>query len=589
MRSAMVPGWRACTLGAFVLWRDRGKRVAIDRRGIPGLPERPRAAAIGAGLRRSYPVGRGEFSRGSVGSVFEVSFTTDRALPAGVRAVLDTTMNAPAGEWLSAPIERVDERTFRCRITPERTGFFAFRARASLDGGATWVRDAVPLAWVMVDPPQVDGLRMYTMIPRVSGTIAEWAGDLERIQAMGFDTVHLLPVTARDVSESPYAARDLFEVDHAYLMEGARGDGLRELEGFVERARGLGVRLCFDLVLNHVGVRSTMARRAPGWIVPDEASADGNKRARYWDGSGWGVWDDLVLINYEHPSETTRAEIWHYMTEYALFWAHYADLTGGFVRLDNLHGSNREFVTAVARTLSAEYPRLGVLAEYFTDDATLLATVPECGLNLVLATPWTYKYVPELRAYLRSLHHLSGQVRYFMPINSHDSGSPAQEFGTAESTVPRYVAAALLGTGATGITQGVEWGIAERIGFIGGVERIPRPEPARFGAFIRRVNEILGAHPALRRGGNCEFVDSDHHAVIAALRRDGAEGFLVACNLDIGGAHAVVCDLSRWFGRGASLEGEELLEGARGRFSAERVELALGPCGAAVWRLRAES
>ena len=80
----------------------------------------------------------------------------------------------------------------------------------------------LPDAWVLIDPPQVDGLRIYTLIPTVSGTVADWKVDVKRIREMGFNAVHLMPVTTMGVSQSPYAASDLFDIDHSYLMEGTR-------------------------------------------------------------------------------------------------------------------------------------------------------------------------------------------------------------------------------------------------------------------------------------------------------------------------------------------------------------------------------
>jgi len=82
---------------------------------------------------------------------------------------------------------------------------------------------------------------------------------------MGFNAVHLLPITTLDTSESPYAAMDLFDIDHSYLVKGSRQGGLSQLEEYIAEARTLNIRLCFDLVLNHVGVHSAMARRAPDW------------------------------------------------------------------------------------------------------------------------------------------------------------------------------------------------------------------------------------------------------------------------------------------------------------------------------------
>ncbi len=558
------------------------------RPAIPDLPERPRGAGPGVAVKRSYHVGRQHFSRAYAGRTFEVLLTMDGPTRDGVRVSLDTTLNAPApGEWVSVPFEQVGDHAFRCRIIPSAPGFFAFRARASIDGGATWIHDPVPMAWVMVDPPQIDGLRMYTLLPTASGTIADWTSDLERIKGLGFNAVHLLPVTRLDASQSPYAARDLFDVDHAYLMGSSDSDGLEQLEAFVERAKELGLALCFDLVMNHVGVQSTMARRAPAWIVPDQNSPDGNRRARYWFEGQWRTWDDLVLINFEHSNDQIRAEIWEYMTRYALFWGGYAASTGGLVRFDNLHSSNQEFVRSVAQSLAHAHPNLGILAEYFTDDVSLLNTVPEWGLSLVLALPWGKKFVPELRAYLRYIHRLSEHIRYFMPITSHDAGSPAQEFGHPESTVPRYVVSALLGTGSTGMPQGVEWGAPERIDFIGLKERRAPVGEARFAGLIRTVNQLLASNAAFRCGDNCEFVDNDHAAIIAAFRRhpDRPGGFLVACNFDIHARQCVTCDLSQLCGGPVPLEGREILGGQRGRFDRAVVPLELPPCGAVVWEL----
>ena len=515
-----------------------------------------------------------------------MTITTEGPLPDNVQAKLVTTLNSNADHtWAEIPFVRANERRLICRITPERPGLHSFRAEFSLDKGATWLRDTVPDAWVLIDPPQVDGLRMYTVIPTVSGTVADWKADLKRIREMGFNAVHLLPVTTMDTSESPYAARDLFDIDPSYLVKGARQDGLSQLEEYIEEARALGIRLCFGLVLNHVGVNSTMARRAPDWIMPDESQPDGFKRARYWSDQGWRTWDDLVLINYEHPSEAIRSQIRAYMTDYALFWAKYANDTGGFVRIDNLHSSDPAFVQALTAALHAEYPEVGVLAEYFTDDRTLLSTGPQWGLNLILATPWNYRFVPQLREYLKYIHRVSEQVRYFMPITSHDSGAPAQEFGTSDSTVPRYVAAALLGTGATGIPQGVEFGEKERINFIGRKPKMSYPAEARFGRFIGQVNAILADYPAFRRGDNCQFVDDGHPAVIAAFRRDTgtqALGFLVVCNFDTGNPQRIAVDLASVLGTDGPFPSRELLSGATQTLGQPRLELLLPPCAAQV-------
>jgi hypothetical protein len=560
--------------------------MPVTHRPIPVLPACPRARSIAADIRRSYPTGRLKFSRAFSGIPLELSISTGGKFPPNARAILVTTINAkPEGPPIEFPFVLEDERTFTCRIVPERPGLYSFWALFSLDGGASWQHDPVPDAWVLVDPPQVDQLRMYTVIPSVSGTIADWSEELRKIKAMGFNAVHFLPLTTLDTSLSPYSAKDLFDVDPGYLAEGTGRGGLAQLEELIEIAKSLEMRLCFDLVLNHVGQHSQIAQRAPAWIMPDETRPDGLRRARYWSDKGWQPWNDLVLIDYEHPSQRTRSDIAAYMTEYALFWAKYASETNGFVRFDNLHSSDKGFVDFVTKALRREYPNVGIVAEYFTDAGTLLETVPKWGLSLVLATPWDNRFVPQLREYLRWLHSVSNHVRFFMPITSHDSGSPAQEFGAIESTVPRYVAAALLGTGATGMTQGVEWGLKEKINFIGRHPKLTHTGEPRFGDFLRKVNDILVAEPAFRRGGNCQFLDGNHHAVIAAFRKDereGKVGFLVVCNFDILNEHAFEVNLSEILGTGGSIHCVDLLDGEERTFAKAKVSLVLPACAAHV-------
>ncbi len=562
---------------------------------VPVIPHRPRVQPIAGKVHRSYPVGQQNYSRAIQGQLFTVSITIDMDAPfrTNMQANLVTTMNSADGKtWSSIPFSWVDSRRLICQIRPVQTGLHKFRTEYSFDEGSSWSRDNVEDAWILVDPPQVDGLRLYTLIPNVSGTITDWTADLERIRSMGFNAIHLLPLTTLDTSESPYSARDLFSVDPRYVDPHSPLNGISQLEAFVEAARASGIRLCFDLVLNHVGVHSNIARQAPDWIIPDPNSPDGFQRARYLADHGWCFWDDLILINYNHPSEAIREEIWDYMTSYTLFWARFADITGGFVRFDNLHSSNPEFIKSLTDTLHAEYPETGILAEYFADENTMIKTSKDWRLNLNLATPWDYKFVPKLREYLKNLHRLASHLRYFMPVTSHDSGSPAQEFSSADATIPRYVAAALMGTGATGIVQGVEYGVEKKIEFIGKSSRMKFPAEARFGNFIKKVNTILTEYPTLRQGGNCQFVDFGHHAIIAAYRHDtGSEssGILIVCNFDILSSQHINIDLSTYLGSGKSIAGTELLSSETTYFPNARLELNLPPCSAQVWKFSGKS
>jgi hypothetical protein len=175
-----------------------------------------------------------------------------------------------------------------------------------------------------------------------------------------------------------------------------------------------------------------------------------------------------------------------------------------------------------------------------------------------------------------------------MPVTSHDSGTPAQEFGSIMSTIPRYVAAALLGTGSTGIIQGVEFGVQEKISFIGRKSKMEFPAEPMFAPFIAQVNTILANYPAFRHGDNCLFVDNGHHAIIAAFRQNTGKqlyGFLVVCNFDIGSSHHISIDLGPILQTDKPIPYCELLSDRTDIFQNPRLELYLEPCSAQVLML----
>lgn len=562
--------------------------MSLFQQNIPSIPNRPLVHPIAGTIHRSYPVGEKDYLRVIQGDELNLSITIDMRAPfrSNILVRLLTTLNSPDGNhWSTVPFTWVDSRTLVCKVKALQCGLHSFRAEFSLDEGLLWMRDSVADTRVLVDPPQVDGLCLYTLIPNISGSLLDWTADLKRIQAMGFNAIHLLPLTTLDSSESPYSAKDLFSIDPRYLAKDSSLDGLAQLEEFVEAAKALNIRLCFDLVLNHVGINSNIAKQAPDWIIFDPGQSDGLQRAKYLADHGWCFWDDLALINYDHPSKAIRAEIWDYMTRYMLFWAKYASYTGGFVRFDNLHSSNPAFIKSLTQRLNAEYPCVAILAEYFADEATLIRTGLDWRLSLNLATPWDYKFVPKLREYLKYIHRLSGYVRFFMPVTSHDSGSPAQEFCSVDATVPRYVAAALMGTGATGIVQGVEYGIEKKIDFIGRKQKMQFPAKAKFEDFLTKINRILVQFPIFRHGGNCHFVDCGHDAIIAAFRQENegeTSGALVICNFDIMSNQHITIDLSTYIGTRKELLCRELISGETYRFPGSVFEVVLPPCASQV-------
>ena len=435
--------------------------------------------------------------------------------------------------WKNIPMKEISPGRYNVEYSFSKCGLFEFKIKYSFDQGKTWFWDAGPVRKVLVDPPNMRSLRVYTMIPTVSGTIKDWKKKLKDIKEMGFNAVHLLPVTKMGSSESPYSAVDLFDIDPSYCDPDNPEDGMTQFEGFVEEAKKEGIKLFLDIVVNHINPESALPKECPEWIRKDNAEKDGLKRAGCYHHDSWIRWEDLVLINYEHHDPGVNYEIWNYMYHYVDFWANYAEYTGGGLRFDNLHSSNGVFIIYLTGKLKIDYPDIVLVGEYFTSKENFYKNVPDWQLNLILGNPWEYKNVPLLRKYLRSIH-TQGGLKYFLPLTTHDTGSPAQEYGRICSTTARYMVYALMGTGQTGIVQGTETGIENKIHFIG---RNLSPEYGKtdLKEELKLINKIIEEEPVFQEIGNVQFVDNSHESVIAVIRSDisGKNAWLLLANLDI--------------------------------------------------------
>jgi len=304
--------------------------------------------------------------------------------------------------------------------------------------------------------------------------------------------------------------------------------------------------------------------------------------------NSWLKWGDLVKIYYDHPHPDIRSDIWDYMKKYALFWSHFAQLTDGMIRLDNLHSSHEGFVTSLLKELRSAYPNLVIMAEYFTDSNTIMKKAAEGQINLFLANQWEYPYAHNLRNYLSYIHYIGRKLRFHIPITTHDTGSPAQLFGKAEAAVPRYAITALMGTGQTGIVQGVEHGYPQKLDFIGRKEKYKFKDNLYITEGIKNVNRVLAESSVFHQDGNLEFIDNDHGAVLGALRRldkESGEGYLIFANLDIHNGYHLQVDLSSFIENTKKIQMEDRISGDRYESQVSDMQIDIEPCGVRIFRI----
>jgi hypothetical protein len=561
--------------------------TALIRRGIPPLKFHDMRIVEAGPLKHSWSTKRGAFFRIYRDEPLSLEVTFQEKNPAA-RVMLYTNLLGATDEWGEIEFKNHRSGKFSLSVRPPKCGIFLFKIKLSPDNGKTWYWDGYPVAKVIVDPEDTKDIRMYTLIPNVSGHMGDWIKTLDHVQDLGFNTLHLLPVTKMDFSKSPYAADDLFSIDPSFLDPSDAREGLDQFEDFVVVAREKGIKLCIDLVMNHIGISSQMAKHCPEWLVADKNEPDGLLRAGCWHMNKWIKWGDLGRIQYDHFEPLMRQELWTYMKQYALFWANYAAYTDGLIRLDNLHSSDPAFIGELIRTLRLAYPDLIIQAELFSDSNTLLKVAAKSELNLMLANPWEYPFAESLREYLLYLHEISSNIRFLTPITTHDTGSPAQLYGSPEAAVTRYFTLALLATGQTGMVQGAEHGILEKINFIGGNRTVFFPTPDRYNALIRKVNQLLDTCTLFHEAGNIRFVDQGHGALIVAIRqglKHLQEKFLLVSNLDIANSHKITIPFSDIEQEKRSCWLQEVMHDDNIFVEGVGLDIEVEPCGIRAYRI----
>ncbi len=530
---------------------------------------------------RNYPTSKGIFLRKKVGQKLKLQYKPPID-GKQIQVVAWTNINHEEDWREEAFYYNTELQRFALSLSLSHPGKYCFKVRYSDDGGRSWHWDKADYSYLMVDPSWVAGLSCYVIIPNVSGPISQWKKQLAHIKNMGFNWIQLLPLSAMDTSQSPYAASKLLEFDPIY-GENAELD----FKDFVKEAHSMGFALGVDLVFNHVGIGSQICKHHPEWIVGDCDEEDGFKRAGWWRGDEWVKWEELVLINYKHPEPKTRKEIWEYMRKYALYWCSLIQGNKGVIRLDNFHSSHGMFIRFIIQSIHQAFPDMIVLAEFFDKEPVMLNKVWNNQLHLLLATPWESKFVPELRRYVGYIHESYNSFKYFFPITSHDSGTPAQEFGDVKATYPRYALSSLAGTGVTGMVQGVECGLDKKINFIGPMSRLQEKPIPDFCEFIGKINGLANSESVFWTHGNLLFFDENHEAIIAFQRLGKYYHYLVLCNFDIFHNQSLQLKKDNIFLSGS---GEWLLESCLWNKTEKPLELVqkieLKPCEVKVFKLK---
>jgi starch synthase (maltosyl-transferring) len=488
-----------------------------------------------------------------VGEPVPIGATVWREGQTPVRAVV--VWAGPTPDDTSARVPMVLENPgldrWAALVVPDRPGTWTFHIEAWTDRGPR--RELVtrsPVYEVYVDRPRALVGSWYELFPRstggwdaegrpVHGTFATASAALPRVAAMGFDVVYIPPihpigrshrkgrngstVAGPDDPGSPWA---IGAAEGGHDAVDPRLGSHADFVGFVATAAGLGLEVALDLALQCSPDHPWVVAH-PEWFTvrPDGTIACAENPPRRWE--------DIYPLNFDNDAEGLYAEI----LRVVLVWI---EAGVRIFRVDNPHTKPVDFWHRLIWHVKRAHPEVLFLAEAFTRPAQLYG-LSRIGFTQSF-TYFTWRTTKrELTEYGQELAGSCDVLRPNLFVNTHDI-LPACLHGKGPAMFAIRAALAALLSPSWGVYSGYE--LYENEPLRPGSEEYRDSEkfelrPRDFAGarsagrslepWLRTLNELRRAHPALRQLRTLRFHDIDNDSLLAFSKVDPATARRVLC------------------------------------------------------------
>src|SRR5216683_752154 len=378
-----------------------------------------------------------------------------------------------------------------------------------------------------------EGLRIYNLFPTLAGTIGDWMAHLPRIAAMGFNAVYVNPFHYPGFSGSLYAVKDYYRLNPRF-RGGDSGDDDVLLRRFTDSARGHGLRVIMDLVVNHTSKDSELAASHPGWFARDR---HGEFVSPYVtdpaDPTRKTVWGDLAELDYRPPQQR------HILAYFQQLVRHYVGLGFDGFRCDVAYKVPAEVWRGLTEAAKAVSSEVIFCAETVGAPLEAVLALADAGFDYLFnSVKWWDFESPWLLQQYEAFRGIAPSIGF---PESHDTKRLAAELlaaGVPKALIePHYRQAyAFTASYSTGVMMpmGFEFGWARAFETVTTGEHEPEPKRFDLSEFIAEVNAMKKAIPALNEEGPQRLLTSHDDRLVALERQteSGEERALILVNRD---------------------------------------------------------
>lgn len=243
------------------------------------------------------------------------------------------------------------------------------------------------------DHPWMNKAILYQLSPynfTENGGLDAITEKLDDIAGLGINTLYLQPIFLNSRKGQGYDIVNYFKINPAYGDE----ENLRKL---MDRAKQLGMKVLFDLVINHSSIHHPYAKdriqhgKQSHYDDFYHTTFDGAKYSSNYNADEYGFinyfWKDLVNLNYDNE------EVQRWMLEACKYWVNTFDIDG--YRFDAIWGvmaRKPEFGLRLREELKAIKPEIFMLAEAKGREADVYKNGYDAAYDWTSDTLWVSQW-----------------------------------------------------------------------------------------------------------------------------------------------------------------------------------------------------
>ncbi|MDD4527293.1 MAG: alpha-amylase family glycosyl hydrolase [Candidatus Margulisbacteria bacterium] len=365
---------------------------------------------------------------------------------------------------------------------------------------------------------------IYNLFPRLTGAMTNWPVHFKRAKQMGFNWVYINPIQYPGFSGSLYSIKDYYRINPLFLKGRMSEDN--QVRNMIHRAHLEGLKVIFDLVINHTAIDSVLVEQHPSWYQRNSKGII--KNPQVWEGDKLVcTWGDLAEIDNE--SSVDRDNLWKYWLDLIRYFIKLG--VDGF-RCDAAYQVPVELWEHLIGTIHAENKKIVFFAETLGCEIEDVIALAKAGFdyNFNSSKWWDFKEEWCLKQY-RENAPVSPSIAF---AESHDTPRLAAELKGNEAAIKmRYLFSAIFSTGVM-MPIGLEYGFKESVNVVKTLPEDWEPINIDLVDYVTVVNSLKKKYKVFKEDSKFVEVWNNNDNVFSILKisNDGTEKALIIINKD---------------------------------------------------------